>query len=525
MARADPRRGLTVRVLRVVAAALLVAALAVGGVLLGLRVAGPTTERTPLGSVTLEVEPALHGEIDAYVPIADWGVRARAFDGPVRLRAEIRSVARGGVLRAATGDREVVDATRARLDDAAAGALVRSGAFALGGAAAAGLVVALALLAARRRRRHAAIAGAATLLLAAAIVVATGLTARGTFDAEAFERPSFYARGAELMQLLDAASRTQRQAERYQANAENGVRSFSALLAEGLTGEAGFPAAGDDGEERVAVLGSDLHNNTLIMRSVEALAGGDRPVFFVGDFGHQGSEAEVRLIAPRLARLGPRVVAVSGNHDSSLLMRALARNGVTVLTASGRLRGDGSVDRDPVIEVMGLKVAGAADPLEWQGEDPADPDRIFSFPELPDGDAARAAAETRLVRWFDGLPERPDVVLVHQNGLAQHLAAELHARGDQQPLVVLTGHDHKQHVDRHGEVVVVDAGTVGAGGVFGVGSEKAGLGELHFAASGGILRHVDLVETEPLTGATQAQRVIVGPNRCEDPRERCKLSG
>ncbi len=136
----------------------------------------------------------------------------------------------------------------------------------------------------------------------------------------------------------------------------------------------------------------------------------------------------------------------------------------------------------------------------------------------------RTIADDELVAWYDALPERPDVVLVHQNGLAQHLAAELHARGGQPPLVILTGHDHKQHVTRHGDVVVVDAGTVGAGGLLGVGSQEIGLGELYFAAAGGRLRAVDLIEAEPLTGGAQAQRVVVDGRRCDDEAEECTLS-
>ena len=56
-------------------------------------------------------------------------------------------------------------------------------------------------------------------------------------------------------------------------------------------------------------------------------------------------------------------------------------------------------------------------------------------------------------------------------GLAQHLAETLHARGDNGPLLILTGHDHNQHVDLYGPnpgIVVADGGTAGAGGVFGV---------------------------------------------------------
>jgi hypothetical protein len=111
---------------------------------------------------------------------------------------------------------------------------------------------------------------------------------------------------------------------------------------------------------------------------------------------------------------------------------------------------------------------------------------------------------------------------VHQNGLAQHLAATLAARGDERPLVILTGHDHKQHVERHGNFVVVDSGSVGAGGVLGVGDERVGLGDLHFGAR--TLTAVDLIEAEPFTGAASAQRVIVDGHDCEKGEASCLLS-
>jgi predicted phosphodiesterase len=509
---------------RPLAAVLALVVLAIAGIVLGLRLAGPATYTTPLGDLRIAVEPALQGRIDAYVPLADWGVRARAFEGPLELRAEIRSIARNGVLKAATGDREVLERTRASLDDVAAQALLRALVAALAGALAIGLVAALAILATGRRSPR-LVGGtvAGTVVAAAVIVGGGGVLARATFDAAAaLERPSFYARGAELLQLLEAATKTQDRAARYTATAENGVRSFSRLLAEGGTAAGGFLA--DTSNDRSAILASDLHNNTLAVDSLEALAGGDRAVFFAGDFGHQGLEGEARLVAPRLADLGPRVIAVSGNHDSALLMRRLADTGVTVLTGRGRLRPDGSVLGPPVIDVMGLKVAGAADPLEWQGSNPGDPERILSFSERDDGDREFDAAVARLVTWFDGLPERPDVLLIHNTYMAADFARILQRRGTQPRLLVLSGHDHKQHVTRFGDVVVVDAGTVGAGGVLGVGSQKVGLGELHFSEGSG-LRSVDLIQAEPLSGGAQAERVIVEGRRCDEEPVECKLSG
>ena len=493
--------------------------------MLGLRVAGPATYDTPLGDVRVTVEPALDGQVDAYVPLADWGVRAQAFQGPLALRGEIRSVQREAVLRAATGEGAIVEETRASLDDVAAHALVRAVLFALGGAALLGFVGALVLAATGRRGRRTLIGVVLGTVVASGVIIGgSALVVRATFDAKAFQDPSFYARGAELLQLLEAANKTQARAQRYEATAENGVRSFSQLLAEGGVGQTGG-FAGDGNGTRSAILASDLHNNTLAVRSLEGLGDGNEPVFFVGDFGHQGSEGETRLVAPRLAKLGPRVIAVSGNHDSGLLMRRLARAGITVLTGSGRLRGDGTTaPGGPIIEVMGMKVAGVADPLEWQGTNPSDPERIFSFSERPDGDREFDEAAHRIVRWFDALPERPDVVLIHNSGLAAEFARTLLERGRQRNLIVLTGHDHKQHVDRYGNVVVVDAGTVGAGGVFGLGSQKIGLGEMRFGAAGA-LQAVDLIQAEPLSGGAQAERVIVEGRECDDPEKECKLSG
>jgi hypothetical protein len=241
-------------------------------------------------------------------------------------------------------------------------------------------------------------------------------------------------------------------------------------------------------------------------------------VFFVGDFGNTGSPAEARLLAPGIAGIGREVVAVSGNHDSTIFMRSLARRGVTVLTRDGTLRADGS-HGPQIVDVAGVRVAGFDDPQEWHSADPDNARRIFSFSELPDPEQARTQAQQDLLRWYDRLPRRPDVVLLHQNGLAQWLADQLLKRGVTRPLTILTGHDHRQHVTSYGPISVVDAGTVGASGIYGVGRDSVGLGELHFAADGD-LEAADLIAVEPVSGAAQAQRVVTDP--CTAPSGICK---
>jgi predicted phosphodiesterase len=484
--------------------------LALGGVMLGLRIASPGEYDTELGRVSVRVTPAAHGEVEAYVPLADWGVRVRPFSAPMRLHIEPRTVRRSAVLRAAGGERAPIRAAEADVRTAVRRTVLRTLRFALGGAALLALILGLGLAAFGVRRRAALIAApAGVFALAAVACAATIAQAQRSYDERALDHPTFYARGAELVQLLDAAANANAAGEGYASKLQGAVRGFATLLTD--------PGAGRVDDSRPALLASDLHNNRIALHSLRDYAR-DKPVFFVGDFGNTGDATEARLLGPGIARLGRRVVAISGNHDSSAFMRSLARRGVTVLTRDGTLRPDGS-HGPAMVEVGGLRVAGFDDPQEWHGRDPDNPRRIFSFSELPDPEQAVARAQRQLLRWFDRLPRRPDVVLVHQNGLAQWLAGTLQGRGDERRMTILTGHDHRQHVTSYGAITVVDAGTVGASGIYGVGHDFVGLGELHFGARRN-LQAADLIAVEPVSGTAQAQRVVAAP--CTEPSGVCK---
>jgi hypothetical protein len=482
------------------------------GAWLGVRLASPGEYETSLGRATVLATPSFHGEIDAYIPLADWGIRARAFSAPLRIHIEPRTVDREVVLRAASGDRSLLSRTQHDLRDAVRSAALRAVRFALGGAALLAAVVSLALFAGGERRRS-VLGGlpGAVLVLTVAICGLTLARANATFNEDALERPTFYARGAELVQLLDAAEHARRAGDDYKSKVQGAVQGFASLLSD--------PTAGRVLGDRKALLVSDLHNNSFALDSLGDYARA-KPVFFPGDFGNTGNATEIQALVPPIARLGSQVIAVSGNHDSSAMMRALARRGVSVLTRHGVLRADGRYGPESV-DVDGLAVAGFDDPLEWHGSRPDDPRRIFSFGELRDGGAAATRAQQALVAWFDGLRRRPDVVLVHQNGLAQHLAATLAERGDDRPLTILTGHDHIQHVDRHGADVVVDAGTVGAAGIYGVGNTFVGLADLHFSNRDDALDAADMIEVEPVSGAAQARRVVNAP--CQTAGGECQL--
>ena len=183
---------------------------------------------------------------------------------------------------------------------------------------------------------------------------------------------------------------------------------------------------------------------------------------------------------------------------------------MNVVGTDGVLDADGVWEDDEFLEIEGLTVAGFSDPLEWEGPDPASSERIFLFSEFEDGEEQLAQAKEDVFAWFEALPEPPDIVLVHQNALAQHLAANI-ADEYSQPLTIVTGHNHFQAIDRYasGLINVVNSGTLGAGGPFRVGQESAGLGELHFSDLDSTLQSVDLIQIEPLSGQAQAERIVL----------------
>ena len=474
--------------------------LALAGIWLGLRLSTPGTYPSALGSASFQVELSSRGKVEVFIPLADWGLRAHAFSAPVTLHVEPRVLNRQALIAAASGNQALLKRTLRDLGHDGSLALFRALRYMLGGVLLAALL-GWGILRGYHCRSRRLLLGVPLAVLIVGVLISGGLLwrIRATWNTDALSRPTYYARGAELIQLLNAAQHASAAQDSYVSKVQGALSGFASLLSD--------PTAGQIGAGRRALLASDLHDNTLVLGSLSFYAQG-QPVFFAGDFGNTGDRAEITSLAPRIARLGTRVVAVSGNHDSEAMMLALVRRGVIVLTSRGQLLGEGRYGAPSVI-VDGLRVAGFDDPLQFYGAHLDRPGRIFSFSELRDPNASIAGTQDQLLRWFRSLSPLPDVVLVHQNRLAQYLAQALWAQGYFRPLTILTGHDHIQHLNHAGPINVVDAGTVGAGGLYGVGSNYVGLGELHFGAAGLNLQAADLIQVEPVSGVAQAQRIVV----------------
>jgi predicted phosphodiesterase len=480
--------------------ALTTAALSLLGGVVAVRATSPTVHSVGLGTVAFTAGPALDPRVDVYVPVVDWGVRARPYRAPVSVALEIRSLDRETALEALRSGRVPdtgLGTVKEDLREVVHAGLRRAALAAILGGVLGGLVAGALLVACGRRRRWlagGALTGLATSLAAVA-VLAVGLT-HG--DPRGLRELTFYAHGAELPRILAASDDLLEAGDAYSDAYDRALDGVATLIASGRREVAHAGAT-------TALVASDLHSNGLVLPALaEYSAGG--PVFLAGDLTQLGSEPE-RSLVPGLAALGSPVVAVSGNHDSRPFMRAAARAGIVVLTRSGRLLPDGTTDGDPIFEVGGLSVAGYDDPLEAKSGDLAR--------NVGTRDGETPGATGRFLAWFADLPTRPDVVIVHRHWLGHVL---LEAVGDDgPPLLVFAGHDHRQHLHRAGQNVLLDPGTLGAGGAFGIGEHASGFIRLHLDAGSRLLA-ADLIEVEPLSGEGRARRVVFDVRAAEDGR-------
>ena len=484
------------RFLSLSALALAIALFALLGAALALRAAGPNERQISIGSVRAHVVPARRGEVDLYVPLVDWGMRFHRHRAPLAVRLEFRALDRDAAL--ATLDlgatpEERLGALDGELNAVAAAALRRAALAALAGGLGGGLFAGAVAGALARRRRPLALGAFGGTVVALAAIPLAALSLAGA-DAAQASAAVYYARGEELPRLLALSERLPAAGERYRRSYDEAVSGLENLLV-AASAPPGPPVA------HSLVVAADVHSNRFVLDGLARYASG-KLVFLAGDMSQSGSALEAE-IAPALARLSETVVAVSGNHDSPAFMRALAAEGVVVLTRGGRLNEDGTVSGEPVLELEGLVVAGFDDPLE--GAAGSAPLRQL---ELAEGE--RLHAEREILSWFASLPRRPDIVVVHQHALA-HVLLAAQGPGDRS-LVILTGHDHDQHVDQSGAHVLVDPGSVGAGGPFEVGEEPATLAQLYLDADAEPIA-VDLIASEPLSGQATASRTVLSPPR------------
>jgi predicted phosphodiesterase len=450
-----------------------------------------------VGSVRLSVDPGHRGALDLYVPVVDWGVRFPVVRLPARVNVDVRAVDRAAVVRLAGAGSLDTRFVRSQARDALAFYLRLAILFSVAAALAFGMLVALAVRGGRGPRVRTTIAAAAVTALAGGVALVVLLPPRSNVDT-----PQYYANGPEVPTAL-------RTLESFGASAktlDDEIDQQLVGIARLVTAPAGRPPV--ERLPRLAVA-SDLHNNVLALPALERVARGGA-LLFVGDLTDRGSVLEQSLVL-RIVKAGSPFVFVSGNHDSDVLERKLARSGAIVLTRTGRLRGDGTTDGQLTTTVDGLRIAGYDDPLK----------RLARDGYRDNGATPTPAQEAAFTNWLAPLRGKVDIVMVHEPALAATAVAQLRADPPTTPLLVLEGHTHKSSLEHDGTLTVLNAGTVGGGGTGNLASRvggNIGLARVTYAIGPAFApAAADLVEIDPGDGGAQAKRVrldlAAGPSR------------
>ncbi len=445
--------------------------------------------RLSIGTVRFAVDPGPDRSLDLYVPVLDWGVRYEGVRFPARLHVDVRAIDRTTASRVARGANPDVAKVLTETRDAARSYLRNLIVILVFSGTAGGALVAAAMRGRRTPRLRVAIPAAAATALATGVAVAVLLPPSGPLD-----RPIYFANGPDIPAALEAIQTARSASSGIGEEIEAQVVALGRLATGASERRSAAP-------QLRAVVASDLHDNLLALPALER-ATGDAPLFVVGDVSSAGTPIESTLVS-EVARIGSPVVAVTGNHDSPDLARALARAGAIVLTENGRLLPD---DRygPVVVQVAGLRVAGYSDPFERRREDG------YRQREEP---RPTVEQKERFREWVDGLAGRVDVILVHNPNVAEFALEALREDPPAAPLVILTGDTHEQKLTVTGTLIELNGGTVGAGGTgnFTEG-EPLGLAILGYETAPRFRpRTADLVRIDVGSGSARAERTVLNP--------------
>lgn len=452
----------------------------IGGMAAGLLLGADQRQATSFGTVDSQVRPSLDGYVSVYVPLVDWRVRLLDHRAPVRIDLELRGIDRErageGISSAAAADQSLRE-IRADSEQLVTNAIRRATVAAILGGIAGAFVAGALITASHLRRRWLLLSPTIGVVFVAAVVAPTIAELR-RLDGGQLRPTAAGGYANELPVVLRFANQLRDVGDEYEEHYSTALRSIDSVSQ--LTREPESRAA-----DRFAYVISDFHDNVFVLDALETFVDGS-PVFAVGDFVQVGARVTQRH-APRIAGLGSEVVAISGNHDTAEYMQSLMDAGATVL--------DGE---QPTTSVDGLLVAGYPDPLQ-RAPDSNGEHRLRVYGE----EYERQRDE--FIEWWRALPERPDVVLVHQHGFAHRLLDELDEDGDDEPLLILTGHDHEPHVHADGPHVIIDSGTLGAGGLAAIGQQDVSFARIEFAGVSPVA--VRLFVVDPLTGRAQSELV------------------
>ncbi len=392
---------------------LVVAMLAVtlGGIWLGLVLAGHTETNVGPFRAELQITPSVHGDTDVQIPPLG-ALRLDSHDGPAHLSVRLGSLDQGRTRALVADPNGIARASESAVTD------VETGLTRLMLQTAGATVLAAMLLAALVFRRMSRVAWAGGLAL---VTVVAGLAAAaGTFRPRSIEEPRYEGLLAYAPAVVGDAQRIANRYDEYRDQLQKLVQNVGRLY----TTVNGLPSfEPHPGTIRVLHV-SDLHLNPAAWSVIKTVV--DQfdidVVVDTGDVTDWGTEQEGAFYVSSIASLDVPYVFIRGNHDSGLIAAAVARAPNAIVL------------ENQVRTVQGITLAGIGDPRFT-------PDKETS--PAGSGESEQTAAEvvgagSRLASTVRDAGQRVDVALVHDPRTAGPLAGQVP--------IVLAGHTHRREV-------------------------------------------------------------------------------
>ncbi len=447
----------------------------VGGIL-ALKIAGPAEYNTHYGVVQFTATAAITGELNLYIPLAGWGIKTKPYNWPLKLQIELRQINRQNIIQPLVGGQKssyYEEQLTAMANKVGHAALLRAAIYWISGALIGGVIASLMISAVLNQRTYLLSAPLLSGSVGCFIVFMTIWRVSHPTDS-IWREPIFYGSGKEIPQLLDFSKQLQVASGRYENHYRRALLSLDNLL--------NFVQDGSEKRQQV-ILASDIHTNLLPLPAFKYFVG-NSPVLLAGDFGQLGLPLE-NVTANQIAHLGSPTVAISGNHDSKSYMKALSDANAIVL-------GKDLTESEKYYTLPnGSIVAGYSDPLGANDQQFVNQDNSKEIKAF--------------IRWFNNLPQRPDIVLVHRHSFGHALLDSLSPRS--KPLIIMVGHDHNAHIEKVRNNILLDGGSLGAGGPWSVGLQKATFLSMQF--EGSKLAYVTIVAIEPTSQELFARQIKI----------------
>jgi predicted MPP superfamily phosphohydrolase len=407
---ASARRMLRHRWAARIATGIMVALVALAGVIVGVLLFAHTTSNVGPFSAEMSVRPSVHGGTEVDIPPLG-SLYLDSHDGPIHLRVDLGALDQRRTEELIEDPAAISAVGEHAIDDVTAGVL-RLGLRVLGAAVLCAMV--LAALVFRNVRRVAWSGGIALALTGGSLGIAAG-----TVNPDSIAEPRYEGLLVNAPAVVGDARRIADDYGRYADQLQHMVANVSRIYTTVSTLPIYEPAAGG-----VRILHvSDLHLNPAawpMMRSVVEQFQIDA-VVDTGDITDWGSEPEATFVSS-IGQLGVPYVYIRGNHDSALTKAAVKaqRNAVVLDNTEAT--------------VAGLRMAGIGDPRFTPDKDtsPAGSGQSRQAIERVNAVGSELAATIR----ESGQPA--DVCMVHDPESASALSGVC-------PLV-LAGHTHQRAV-------------------------------------------------------------------------------